>query len=614
MIFALVVLILVAGIAFIHYVQGLFSATLSAILCILAAMFALAYHETVVYSFLGGKMADSANAAVLAAMFAGIYLILRLIFDRSIPGNVRYPLLLDKVGAGVMGLVAGLFATGIMAISAQMLPFGPSIMGYARFDVADREVRVPAVTQGRQTDSSTFSELSETEDPINPTKAKGLLIPVDDLVVGTLNKLSDGGALAGERPLASIHPDWINELFGQRLGIQAGTKTVVMNTPKRQELKSEAPLYTLEEIIEIDAEFSQIRGPFIQVKTKGGGLLKPSADQMLLVVRGDFDISASDDDKFMRISTGAVRLVGVGGDGKKTYVNYTPLGTVDNDLLYRNRPDDPIVINLTNDGYVDFLFLVNKSDILAPGDPKSGSRTIKPGVFFEAKRMARVDLSGKSIGTDVPRSELPSQVIRKELEKGGEGRAGGKASAAPVAVGAPLIIKDVNLSSKMYNAVNPGSYSGDVATVTLTSGEAILKGKKFSRLKIDGAQSEVLISKGDYATSDLFAPEGKRIVQVVATPSGDDRWKWADNMTKWEVVDGAGRKYPVHGAFASVAMGQAKHMVAEWNTDNPISDIARPDGSVPTDVYLAFLVPPGESIKDVLYEGKSAKKTSLDVK
>src|SRR5690349_3947975 len=113
MIFGILVILLVGVIAFFHFLQGFFSALLSAIFAIIAAVFAFSYHETIVESVLGGKMANSAHAIVLLAMFALIYLILRSLFDNMVPGNVRLPVAVDKGGAAIMGIVAGLFATGI---------------------------------------------------------------------------------------------------------------------------------------------------------------------------------------------------------------------------------------------------------------------------------------------------------------------------------------------------------------------------------------------------------------------------------------------------------------------------------------------------------------------
>src|SRR4051794_30293863 len=129
MIFSLIVIILLAAIAYFHYTQGLFSAAISAFCAVLAGVLAFSYHETVIFSLLRGKVADYAHGMILIALFALIYTVLRVIFDTLIPGNLRIPTLIDRVGAAVMGLIAGVFALGIFAIAAQSLPFGPSIAG-----------------------------------------------------------------------------------------------------------------------------------------------------------------------------------------------------------------------------------------------------------------------------------------------------------------------------------------------------------------------------------------------------------------------------------------------------------------------------------------------------
>src|SRR4051812_38541526 len=117
------ILLSILAIGYWHYVQGLFTATLSAICAILAAIVAVSYHESIIAMLLKGAIANQAQGATLVFLFAIVYVLLRQFFDRLVPGNVRYPVLMDKVGAGVMGIVAGLFATGVLAMAAQALPF-----------------------------------------------------------------------------------------------------------------------------------------------------------------------------------------------------------------------------------------------------------------------------------------------------------------------------------------------------------------------------------------------------------------------------------------------------------------------------------------------------------
>src|SRR5688572_17522750 len=122
MILTIILVLFVGAITFFHYTQGFFSATISAALAIVSAVLAFSYHETVVETLLGGRFADAAHGMALAIMFATLYLVLRVAFDKMIPGNVRFPVLVDKIGGGAMGLIAGIFAAGILAIVAQYLP------------------------------------------------------------------------------------------------------------------------------------------------------------------------------------------------------------------------------------------------------------------------------------------------------------------------------------------------------------------------------------------------------------------------------------------------------------------------------------------------------------
>src|SRR5689334_22631098 len=135
MLFSLFVIVFIGIIAYWHYLQGFFSSAISAVLAIISALIALGYHEQLV-GLVGGKFNDQATAIALVCLFAITYLVLRVIFDAAIPGNVRFPVMLDRIGAPIMGIIAGIFSVGILAIAAQTLPFGPSIAGYQRYPVS----------------------------------------------------------------------------------------------------------------------------------------------------------------------------------------------------------------------------------------------------------------------------------------------------------------------------------------------------------------------------------------------------------------------------------------------------------------------------------------------
>src|ERR1700722_18589628 len=138
MILSLLLFALCVIIAFFQYIQGIFSATLSAILATIAAAVALGWYEQVAPLLFNIKFYDQAASISLVVLFAVTYFIPRLICDSFIPGNVRVPFIVDKVGAAVMGIIAGLMSTGIVAVATDALPFGPTVATYSRFDVSDK--------------------------------------------------------------------------------------------------------------------------------------------------------------------------------------------------------------------------------------------------------------------------------------------------------------------------------------------------------------------------------------------------------------------------------------------------------------------------------------------
>lgn len=381
MILSIVVLLIVGVIAFFHYTQGLWSATLSAFSAVLAAVLAVSYHEVVAGKLLAGAMADSSLALSLIGLFAAIYLILRMIFDSMVPGNLRLPPTLDKVGGAIMGAVAGAFSCGIVVLAAQSMSFGPAIAGYARYPIEDsRDVQVQIVGGRAQEDVTVNDELEEQE--LDPAQRVKLMIPVDDIVIGTVAKLSDGGSLAGARTLESVHPAYIDEMFLSRLGIQTGARRTALNVGGKEQVEVTGVFRIEGELRQTDAELAQVRSRPVTWPSK------PPAGKSFLVVRTLFKTGTADDkDDLVRVSPGSVRLVANG-------VNYTPIGTLqDASMLLANKPDD--FLFLKEEQAADFVFIVETADVLSgEGDAKT-QPTVNDGVFIEVKRLARVDLSGK---------------------------------------------------------------------------------------------------------------------------------------------------------------------------------------------------------------------------
>lgn len=419
MILLIIIGIVVLAIAFVHYQQGLFSATLSAILAIICAAFAVSFHETLIESLLGGAAANIAHGMILMLLFAGSYSILRGIFDKCIPGQTRLPFLVDKIGGAVMGLVAGSYAAGIVLIAAQELPFGPTIMGYARYDTeSDRTVVLPQPNHAMSKTEQIFDELKSESPGVFDDSTKHTLY-FDDLVVNTVAYLSNGGSLAGSQPLTAIHPDLLQEVMGQRLGIEPGAKRVAMNLPakKLQDVKV-IGLFSLSSIPQADAEIDKWRPSFTNaVKTPR----KPAADSIMLVVRTVFSHTAADPDGLVRLSTGAVRLVAPTDADATHFADYYPLGTLQGaSMLYLNKLDDPIFVNVRegDDQAADFVFMVKKEGFV------DAKKKVAAGSFLEVKRLAR--------GSDGPDDQ---ERVHDFAHRGGSAKAAGGAGRSTAAGG-----------------------------------------------------------------------------------------------------------------------------------------------------------------------------------
>ncbi len=387
MLLAVIIILLVAAIAYYHYAQGFFSSLISAISAVLAAAVAVGLHETLEQQVSRGRFADESTAAALVVLFAAVYLVLRLIFDAAVPGNIRVAVWLEKGGAAVLGLVAGIFATGVAAIAAQAMPFGPTIAYYSRYAVESHDQVVVSIPGQRSQDSSTTDEL--VGDAFLPENKQSLLLPVDDIVLGTVAHLSDGGSLAGKRPLKSIHPNYLDELFGQRLGIQVGAKRTAINKEELQQVRVIGVYDEQGTLPQVDGVYSGVRS------LKVDPVLSPGSKQIALVVRIVFTPDAADKDHLVRFSCGSIHLVANGKD-------YYPVGTIEGGkTVYRNKPDDFLFLDTTEgDRGADLLFLLDRADLQAePGKPAKVGSELPPGVFISVKRLANIDLGGMKLAS-----------------------------------------------------------------------------------------------------------------------------------------------------------------------------------------------------------------------
>ncbi len=432
MVLSIIVIVLVAGIAYFHLVEGFFSATISALAAVLAAVLAVSYTEPLVKLIFRGTAGDSIDAIVLCMLFCAGYSILRVSMDKLIPGNVRIPATVDKVGAAAVGLVAGTFGVGIFVVALQMLPFDPQIsfLGYSRFEISPKRDVVVPVSGGRQAIDSFVNE-QMVENSFDPEKEKNKLwLPADDWVLDAVYHLSDGGSLAGAQPLASVHPDWLGELYAQRTGIQTGSRHVALVLPTSDPVEI-AGVYTANSFPAFDGygKPSTKKGEAV-LSIRPPGYVDPYPDQVKatgnlvpLVVRVKLRSNVTDDtDHLFRFGPGSVRLVARaalpdGSFGPAT--NYYPVGMLeDGKTVVINHIDDFLFVNVgSGDAGFDAVFMVDKSVLVGS---KTGVNAVAPGTFLELKRLSTKDLSGtpvqENIAADPDVKVLRTEVLEKELK------------------------------------------------------------------------------------------------------------------------------------------------------------------------------------------------------
>lgn len=657
MIFLILCGILVLGIAFFHYVQGFFSATLSAILTIIAGVLAFSWHEVIAEQVLKGKMANDAHALSLLVLFCLIYVILRVIFDKAIPRGLSMPAVADKVGAAVMGLIAAIFAVGLFAVAAQEMPFDAAPGGYARYAVGDRHAYIRRHQKGL--DSSTTDELKSNE-PGKFDEADRATVYVDDIFMNTTRFLSEQGSLSGDRKLTSVHPDFLQEMFGQRIGMQPGGIRVSNNFPGNQPAMEIASIYTLKSVKLDDLLPDKVRdtathGKWTGELTANGTPSQPGGPkidkgQMIVVVRMIFNrIAADRGDYLVRFSPGTCRLYAQQKDlsGNLQPVNYYPWGTVEKgNTVYLDKPDDYLFISLTEGEAkgVDLMYVVDKEGFLDPSS-KPGAEKIADGVFIEYKRLDREDLSGKIVErAPKPTPGVPIGVIHPEIEvytppppaNYGDNRTAAPSQTPPPAPTRPATPPVNNaargsftsaqqnvaaIGGKVFNYQNmtmsnllPTAVAvpqADVAkpfiTVDATGVDgAHLKDKKFDTLTISPKVNVAQLGTGDFKTRELYVPPGQTMLLInSAQPS--EPWVWAQKANAFKLLTSDNKRLAPHGVFAVIHDGSEDRLLAQYSVDNEQDVIAPPSAGTPKQVTLVFLLPEGVKPKELTVDDQTVK-------
>jgi len=302
-IFIIVTLILFAGIAFFHAIQGTFSALMMAVLTILAAAIAVNYYAPLSHALLLEQIPDYADACCLAGLFLVTLVVFRTLTDNLIRGNITFYPWVDRIIAAAISIPTALLLVGISSIAFQMLPFHEQVMLFNRFD-----------DEGNR---------------------RSIFPRADDFAAGFMSMLS-ANSLSGRRQLGMLHPDWPAEVSAQRIAIQRESRHVVSpGTVKvTRAWKLETGLLTKKYSIVGRRYYRKIR-----TEVEKGKKRMPRPGHYYLAMTLQLKPEAADPDKYHRFAWGQVRLVGfLGHDLQRRYpINYYLIGFGELNPQYPNE-------------------------------------------------------------------------------------------------------------------------------------------------------------------------------------------------------------------------------------------------------------------------------------
>ena len=186
---SLIFVILLFAVALRQATCGLFSAMIMTVLTLCCATLAIGMHEWVAVTLLAPYWKpDYAHAIAMGAVFGVPLIVVRVVVDKFVTRSCLLPSLVDRVGAGVCGLITAMTMVGVAALCVQMIPFGPSIIGFTR---------VPIQAEGGQAVAADESE-----------EGASLWLGPDRFAVGVASLLSIG-VFSGDRAFGQDNPDFV---------------------------------------------------------------------------------------------------------------------------------------------------------------------------------------------------------------------------------------------------------------------------------------------------------------------------------------------------------------------------------------------------------------------
>ena len=576
---SLFLLIFLVAIAYFHAIQGLFSALLSAVLCLLCAALAFATFEYIAINVFADFKPNFAMGLALAGMFAIPLLILRTVLDKLIQRGCLLPAMLDRVGGLAFGALASFIMVGMLAVCLQLMPFGSGFLAFARVD---------------------------REDPAQEEQNELWLSP-DRFAVKMASMFSDG-VFSGSESFTKAHPDFVTEI---------GWIEAVIPTDQadRRHVRRFAPPDSMRVVGAWEEAYTYTKT--IGGRDEGTEYDPKSAEKgnKYIRVRMSLTNEAQDLDKKHRFTLYQVRLVGDEGNDAR---QYHAIGVADTEQTTTDAPPRAIT-ELQGRGDVPLLRRLFGA---------TGGNLVD--VVFEVPESFKPRLVAYKAGARQP--------IKLGQPVAGGGPAPVSAGAGPLpSGGTPAAGTSGSQSNRVSGVAMTGSFFGDSFP-----GGMILTRYRGTDADIDNStlglrqghiHGEVQAQgrSGGRGTplSKFVVPPDKRLLHLSVqklrprSTLGKALNLAVTTMKNYVLVDSQGREYLPVGTYAISKLGITPYFEIQYYpeyaeiTGRGIRGWAklRENRIRPDDTYvLLYLVEPGAKMKSFRTGGGGARAVDLEDK
>jgi hypothetical protein len=364
--------------------KGLYRSTIMFLCCLIGAVVAFSYYENV-YGLLSIPFLPFYGEGVpLFLLFVIAVLVLDLLSEQFLTGQIRLPMMIDRIGGGFIGFWTGMLAVGMLCIAVQMMPWTGDVLGFERvYRDAEHKERV-----------------------------RHLLFRPDEFTVSLVGYLTDN-IFSGSQGYRSVNPDLLLVVAQGLQPVQSESRRVI---PSDQD---GAGLFDVMKVMEMeDGQLGTARlrkpAPGEAKATAAPGvpatgspvaavtdintmsLRPPDEGNRYLVARCKLRAEAGDDDKWQRFTLRQVRMVGQENGKPRQYFACGYRDPARMDQLARvSAPDQPVLFSGRGEYVFDLVFDVPQKFVPS---------------FVEFKRLARAEIRGGDKLKSVPTTQIVAEL------------------------------------------------------------------------------------------------------------------------------------------------------------------------------------------------------------